>query len=495
MVLDKKYQSEKKRILDEVNRIIYKNNILKFCEYTEYDNIKEIIILGCYRIKKENNTIYMYEKDIIDGKWIIVPAKRKKYNYNFFYDFIFFPVGIHGKRHIINMVIDKLLSIYEINSCFGKSFYKEISKNIYSKYFYRISKNHEYGFMFFKKKLWGDILDREILKLISAIKFNQTISDHAFFSQNFDGFMKVAREHKNLTPLLFCIKPEYWTYDNLFSRKLWVKNGRKTTKLSRDIKSVKKLNPFEESRAWNFMRTAPISLIRVISEKICKNFDGMKLVDILSRCSLNTNSYIIAYSVVAKKISPIRYNNIHIHRVLSAFFFYCDKITKKNKYKDAYRIIDFESEKLPDIFDFLDENPDFVMHKNMSWERLNYKCTYWHQSFMHIIEDMYEWEDALGEIKINNCTFIPLTSSESLMDEGEKMNHCVMSYNEMCSRGLYRVFSVFDGKEYSTLGIHIDGKSISFDQHKGVYNSEPSTNSKLAIKEFMRIYENKMAVK
>ena len=81
------------------------------------------------------------------------------------------------------------------------------------------------------------------------------------------------------------------------------------------------------------------------------------------------------------------------------------------------------------------------------------------------------------------------------MDEGEKMNHCVMSYSEMCSRGLYRVFSVFDGKEYSTLGIHIDGKSISFDQHKGVYNSEPSTNSKLAIKEFMRIYENKMAVK
>ena len=54
MVLDKKYQSEKKRILDEVNRIIYKNNILKFCEYTKYDNIKEIIILGCYRIKKEN---------------------------------------------------------------------------------------------------------------------------------------------------------------------------------------------------------------------------------------------------------------------------------------------------------------------------------------------------------------------------------------------------------------------------------------------------------
>jgi len=54
------------------------------------------------------------------------------------------------------------------------------------------------------------------------------------------------------------------------------------------------------------------------------------------------------------------------------------------------------------------------------------------------------WESDLMKCDIGDYQIIPLTSSRQPRAEGCTMKHCARHYDEMCHKGLARIFSIRD---------------------------------------------------
>jgi|GEM_PF-1458757 len=84
------------------------------------------------------------------------------------------------------------------------------------------------------------------------------------------------------------------------------------------------------------------------------------------------------------------------------------------------------------------------------------------------------WESDLTECEIGEYQILPLTSSRQLRAEGRTMKHCARHYDEMCHKGLARIFSICDssGNQVATaLLVWIDDY-WHLDQIKGYQNAE-----------------------
>ena len=66
-----------------------------------------------------------------------------------------------------------------------------------------------------------------------AVSYRCTFHDYLLCARHRVGLLQIARERRNLLPLLALINPAKWERSDLFSRKLWVLSGRKTTILQR----------------------------------------------------------------------------------------------------------------------------------------------------------------------------------------------------------------------------------------------------------------------
>ena len=90
-------------------------------------------------------------------------------------------------------------------------------------------------------------------------------------------------------------------------------------------------------------------------------------------------------------------------------------------------------------------------------------------------------------------TFVELTSSEALREEGGAMRHCVAGYDRDCHRGQSHIFSVRDaeGRRISTLELRSSLKSRKkpqryvIAQNRGVENAPVSADCQKAAKRFL----------
>lgn len=84
------------------------------------------------------------------------------------------------------------------------------------------------------------------------------------------------------------------------------------------------------------------------------------------------------------------------------------------------------------------------------------------------------WDSALQACEVGDYQVIPLTSSWALRQEGRAMRHCVGGYDEMCSNGRARVFSIRNllGNRLATLSLIFSDDNWHLEQIKGVDNAE-----------------------
>lgn len=84
------------------------------------------------------------------------------------------------------------------------------------------------------------------------------------------------------------------------------------------------------------------------------------------------------------------------------------------------------------------------------------------------------WDSALEDHELGDYQVIPLTSSWALRQEGRAMRHCVGGYDEICSKGRARVFSIRDlmGNRLATLSLVFRDDYWHLEQVKGVENAE-----------------------
>ncbi len=85
-----------------------------------------------------------------------------------------------------------------------------------------------------------------------------------------------------------------------------------------------------------------------------------------------------------------------------------------------------------------------------------------------------EWKSDLLECEIGDYLIVPLTSSRQLRAESLTMKNCVRHYDEMCNKGLARIFSIRDtsGNQVATAALIWLNDYWHLDQIKGVQNAE-----------------------
>lgn len=85
-----------------------------------------------------------------------------------------------------------------------------------------------------------------------------------------------------------------------------------------------------------------------------------------------------------------------------------------------------------------------------------------------------QWVSDLPECEIGEYRIVPLTTSRQLRAEGREMNHCAGHYDELCHKGLARVFSIQDlsGNRIATASLIWLDDYWYLEQVKGYGNAE-----------------------
>lgn len=113
---------------------------------------------------------------------------------------------------------------------------------------------------------WNHFVDRDVLSALLGITWRQwTVAEYLKYARYRPALLKVAAEHRNLLPVLMEINPQQWGRDDLFSRKLWVRDGRKSTALDRrPVRSEDgdRIRSFESATSWRWLSRASSLIVR-----------------------------------------------------------------------------------------------------------------------------------------------------------------------------------------------------------------------------------------
>lgn len=118
-------------------------------------------------------------------------------------------------------------------------------------------------------------------------------------------------------------------------------------------------------------------------------------------------------------------------------------------------------------------------------QRNRYRHPIFHTPALVNDDAIFEGSDSLISIEeiVHDKVYkaIPLVRHSELIEEGNRMRHCVASYARYCASNQYAVYSIqIDGKPYSTLGLQKLRNKYIFEQHRAVCNQE--VKDEIAIK-------------
>lgn len=109
------------------------------------------------------------------------------------------------------------------------------------------------------------------------------------------------------------------------------------------------------------------------------------------------------------------------------------------------------------------------------------------------------WRAPLEEFRTGDRVISPLLSAAELIEEGQKMEHCVGSYISDCRMGRLQIWSVRDtlGQRRSTLATRFERESsvwrATISQHRARLNEKPDPSSYAAARELLKILNTRQA--
>lgn len=322
------------------------------------------------------------------------------------------------------------------------------------------------------------IVDKELFSVALAIDYREVgIGSYLKLAMHRDAVLRVARERRNLVPLLPHIDSEQWHRDDLFSRKWWVRGDRKSTVIDR---CSKRLSSFSSPAAWRWISRAPVS---VVSTWMLRADGSGEVVDVLAEANVTTRvpvaavrKYIAQVFVVLMRLPvdvAIKLTRIYLQHAA--------QLWDKSGYVAVREWLGGDTaQEAVSVRDYLfgEGTARGLPLKNSTWLSLLELSRDWHERVR--IEAMRQeeecarattWHSALPECEIDGFTFIPLTSAWALANEGYEMNHCVGGYTSWCLNGISRIFAVRGSEaQRATLEIRIVKSSFSVAQLLGAYN-------------------------
>lgn len=355
-----------------------------------------------------------------------------------------------------------------------------------------------------RAKLFDHVFDEALCKTLLAIAFGSwTLTEYLRFAMHRKAVLRVADERRNLLPLLLRIEDGYWERTDLFSRKVWVRDGRNRTLV--DYKrfsaggKVRHFSSFDSRAAWRWFGKAQLTVVRAWG---LGNRD-VNVIENLCRANITVKIPAVAWCEMVSGGSGYQFRRLGVgeapQRVYRAFAKHCAAMWRNVGFKALQAWLERERGAFADIADWLiDEGmrlgfPD----KHATWEWLRNRCADWHlrvEEENRLRRQDYEnqtWDVLIGQTVIDGVSFTPLDSVRSLFLEGQQQHHCVGNYAAYCIRGQYRVFSVeeADGTR-STLGLDLNAEGAwSVDQHRGVCNGPVSKKAQRAGRELAVRYQ------
>lgn len=364
----------------------------------------------------------------------------------------------------------------------------------------------DYGARTLRAIWWDHFVDRDVLSALLGITWRKwDVAGYLRYARYRPALLKVAAEHRNLLPVLMEIAPDQWGRDDLFSRKLWVRSGRKSTALDRRPVRPEgcwhRIHSFEATTPWRWLSKAPLSVVREWA--IVKN--NAVIEDLaLANCG-GIRAPVCAYVKIIRFSNRTAFPNgsplvLQFYRL---FLKTCAQIWKEKGFSAVRQWLreDPESDILL-MADYLHAEgfarglPD----KNSSWASLLRRSEDWHRriAILNLEREcrLLQWDSLLPEIVIDGVVCTPLMDSQALAWEGHEMSHCIGSYAGLCHDGAYRVFALKEpGGARSTLGIRLGLKSVTLDQHRGPYNSRVSRKASSTARKLVNAYRQALAAK
>lgn len=355
-----------------------------------------------------------------------------------------------------------------------------------------------------RASIFDHVLDADLLSAILAIDYKLiTLRDYLAYAVHRDAVLRVARERRNLLPLLPVISKEYWRRKDMFSRKLWVKDGRKRTLVdySRFGRDHHVFQSCDSRAAWRWLTNAQLTVVRRWAGAGRKN---VTVLENLGRANINAKIPAIAWSYIMTASSGNRVMRLGVsecaQRLYRAFAHHCAVMWKERGFGALQAWLKPDPGDLGDIADWLvaEGIAQGFPGKHATWDSLKRRSDDWHERIA--IEKMakrsaYEnasWDSLLPETIIEDVICTPLNTVRDVNLEGYRQHHCVGSYAQDCLRGDYRVYSIIepDGTR-STLGLWLDNRGRwSVEQHRGKHNGTVSIEAARVGRELVNRYQH-----
>lgn len=486
-------------IYRRAKELILRYDLFLFKQTLHTEGSTHLVICNTWRIEKSPEAdITLSERDLVTGDWHrvtedVLPGWPS---------FLLWPIRKHGHpkfwRAICSTIVDKALeAAAQIE---GTDAAKEwgqgrswLSESLGAHYLGRdsfvdmVSKwqpgaLHPGGMIQAARALraafFDHVVDKELFSVALAIDYRDVdVGRYLKLAMHRGAVLRVAKERRNLVPLLPHIDSKQWHRDDLFARKWWIRGERQSTVIDR---SSKRLSSFRSPAAWRWISRAPVS---VVSTWMLRGDGSHDVIEALAEANVTAKVPIAAVRtyIASLYVVLIRLRAEVAIKVSRIYLQHAAQLWEKSGYP-AFRewLRNNVGHEVISIRDYLagEGMARGFPQKNSTWPSLLELSKDWHERIR--IEAMKKdeerarattWDSALPECEINGFTFSPLTSAWALANEGYDMNHCVGLYTQWCLKGVSRIFAVQSAEApRATLEIRVDKRNCPVAQLLGAYN-------------------------
>lgn len=498
--------------------LIVKHKLLRICTYQEIEcGSKQLTICNSWRIHRSlDNEVTTFEYNFATALW--EPCS----DYSSWPNIRLFSQGMACEGIIIRSTLFKVLNSSGFNDLTelqaqrnGKQSMQpyQLEKALVQRYL-RTGKNRKTvasrfdfstGCRALYAALWQHILDKQVMSAMGVINRSPlTLHEYLVYSRHREGLLKVSSERRNLLPILPLIHPTHWLRPDLFSRKLWVRDGRKSTALDRKpVRLSNKLSSFKSASAWNWLSKASPVIVRAWADSTSNNLLlNIALANI--NLKIPVNAYVFLFRTVHLRTLDVC---PQAQAFLRLYASHCANLWRDEGFTGFSRWLKVSApNEMSDLLDYLSAEgfARSFPNKHSTWSSLRRRSHDWHQRvYLESLQirEKLEWKSVLPETVIDEIVFVPLTSSYDLALEGFHLKHCIggQDYINYCFRGFYRAFSVTEAcGTRSTLGLRLDQKDkntvkVVVDQQRGIMNSEPSNPALKAGEKLATLYQKTLS--
>lgn len=407
---------------------IFKNNVFRICQYEEIGDIRQLTMCNLWRIKrKPSASLEFFEYSLKRRRWEkcnssdcrlwpIIPFGPKNFTKSLDWWESFAAKAIWKcleesgmlslkgyNNHITDWDDPSNLKNYEksnikpemskgkvigilFKQCFGaktsgSSKNKSYKKGIISRDSMKDGAKSLLH-VFYKK-----IIDKEIASAVFSIDYANGFHDYLVYAEHAENFIKVARSHRNLLPLLKRISPEHWGRDDIFSEKLWFKKNGKETLLDKiqnnhgkmikgqpcnvfydDVLPLKKYCSFDSIQGWQWLSKA--------STVIVSKWNGIQNTPTnIAMSGFSGKAPVCAYAHILSNSGAIdNYGRSQTaQRIIFLFLSHCEKMWKEKGYRKTREWLKTSSEsRISDLVKTFELNNmhDIAYDDDFSWEKI-----------------------------------------------------------------------------------------------------------------------------